>query len=92
MVSLSQAYRFLQRATETHRSAIHRTACVAVTHWFGTTDRYSAPVCDDVLLRLLCGEHNQFQDWLTRIESLGSNPDECATVKKRIDEQVRQRK
>jgi hypothetical protein len=49
-------------------------------------------VCDDVLLRLLCGEHNQFQDWLTRIESLGSNPDECATVKKRIDEQVRQRK
>jgi hypothetical protein len=49
-------------------------------------------VCDEVILDLLCGDHNQLTDWLAKIESLGSNPDECKTVKNGIFGQVRQRK
>lgn len=49
-------------------------------------------MCDDVILDLLCGEHNQLTEWLNKIESLGSNPDACATLKKSIDSEVRQRK
>ena len=49
-------------------------------------------MCDDVILDLLCGEHNQLKDWLDKIESLGSNPDLCATLKSSIESEVRQRK
>eukprot|EP01045_Picozoa_sp_COSAG04_P018790 COSAG04_NODE_1766_length_5644_cov_43.927915_2_plen_643_part_00 len=38
---------------------------------------YAAPVCDEVLLDLLRGEHNQFTQWLGVIEAVGSDPDSC---------------
>jgi hypothetical protein len=41
---------------------------------------FASPVCDDVICNLLCGEHNQFQQWLTTMENVAINPvDECSS-------------
>jgi hypothetical protein len=52
--------------------------------------RYAAPVCDDVLLDLLCGEHNQFMEWLKTIESVGADPEACnGSLKAKVFNEVR---
>ena len=38
---------------------------------------YAAKVCDDVVVDLLCGEHNQFTAWLETMESVGADPEAC---------------
>lgn len=38
---------------------------------------YAANVCDEVIVDLLCGEHNQFTAWLEKIESVGADPEAC---------------
>jgi hypothetical protein len=47
---------------------------------------YPAPVCDSVLVNLLCGEHNQFEQWLVTVEAVAMSPDdECnASLKERV--------
>lgn len=46
--------------------------------------RYAAPVCDSVIMNVLCGEHNQFAEWLKLIESVGNDLSACATLKARL--------
>jgi len=97
-VSLSQACSFPPVEYQDHRLFSHKpfnhsSIDVRSSHYtcFGVIGRYSAPVCEEVILDLLCGDHNQFTDWLKKIEVLGSDPDLRKTLKGRIFGQVRQR-